>query len=237
MKMMRSLAFMLALLSLLITNVVAREYSPATGRYIQFDPTGLDGGWNGYAYVSSDPLGSYDDNGLAQKKPTPSIAPASPIAGGGARSSPWQSIPADLAPYKIPMAGGNGGAGAGRGMMGLPGCPPVSATTGLPDSALVCRGGLCTADRFAGGSGVKVDAAGKMSGASVNSAAGKTLQDLSATIPNPKLGVTSVGDVRGAGGDVVPSPTANNPYHCEMCGITPHQAERLFTPIVPNPNR
>lgn len=125
MKTMRSLAFILALFSLLITNVVAREYSPTTGRYIQFDPTGLDGGWNGFTYVSNDPLGWYDDNGLAQKKPTPSIAPASPIAGGGVRSSQWQSIPTDLAPYKIPMAGGNGGAGAGRGLMGLPGCPPV----------------------------------------------------------------------------------------------------------------
>jgi hypothetical protein len=232
MKKMRSLAFILALLSLFITNVVAREYSPTTGRYIQFDPTGLDGGWNGFAYVSNDPLGSYDDNGLAQKKPTPSITPASPIVGGAMRGSQWRSLPPDLAPYTIPMAGGKGSAGAGRGTMGLPGCPPV-----LPDSALVCRGGLCTADRFAGGSGVKLDAAGKMSGASVNSAAEKTLKDLSATIPNPKLGVTTVGDVRGAGGDVVPNPTINNPYHCEMCRITPQQAEKLFTPVVPNPNR
>ena len=125
MKKMRSLAFILALLSLLVTNVMARSYSPTTGRYIEFDPTGLDGGWNGYAYVSNDPLGAYDDNGLAEKKPTPSIAPASPIAGGGARGPQWRSLPPDLAPYKIPIAGGNGGAGAGRGMMGLPGCPPV----------------------------------------------------------------------------------------------------------------
>ncbi|VTU17075.1 RHS repeat-associated core domain-containing protein [Variovorax sp. RA8] len=68
MKLMRSLAFMLALLSLLVTNVVAREYSPTTGRYIQFDPTGLDGGWNGYAYVSSDPLGWYDERFLPGDK-------------------------------------------------------------------------------------------------------------------------------------------------------------------------
>jgi hypothetical protein len=108
---------------------------------------------------------------------------------------------------------------------------------GLPDSALVCRGGLCTADRFAAGSGVNLDATGRMSGASVNSAADKTLKELSATIPNLKLGVTTVGDVRRAGGDVVPKPTPNNPYHCEMCGVTPQQAEKLFTPVRPNPNR
>jgi hypothetical protein len=51
------------------------------------------------------------------------------------------------------------------------------------------------------------------------------------------LGVTTVGDVRRLGGDVVPDPTPKNPDHCLMCGITPAQAERLFTPVVPNPNQ
>ena len=108
---------------------------------------------------------------------------------------------------------------------------------GLEDSALVCRGGLCTADRFAAGSGVKIDSAGKMSGASVNSAAGKTVEELSKTIPNPKIGVTTVGDIRRAGGEVNIKPTPNNPFHCEMCGITPQKAEELFNPVIPNPNR
>ena len=117
------------------------------------------------------------------------------------------------------------------------GAPGPAKAKGLPDSALVCRGGLCTADRFAAGSGVKLDASGRMSGASVNSATDKTLKELSATIENKKLGVTTVGDVRRAGGDVVLKPTPNNPHHCEMCGITPQQAEKLFTPVVSNPNR
>lgn len=107
----------------------------------------------------------------------------------------------------------------------------------LPDSALVCRGGLCTADRFASGSGVTIDSAGRMSGVSVNSAPNTGLQELSASFPNPKVGVTTVGDIRRVGGDVLPSPTRNNPYHCDLCGITPQQAEKLFTPVVPNPNK
>jgi hypothetical protein len=38
----------------------------------------------------------------------------------------------------------------------------------LSDAALVCRGGTCTAERFANGSGVVADAAGRLSGVSVN---------------------------------------------------------------------
>jgi hypothetical protein len=107
----------------------------------------------------------------------------------------------------------------------------------LPDRAPVCRGGLCTADRFANGSGVTIDSAGKLQGVSVNSAEGKTVEELCATFPNPKVGVTTVGAIRQAGGDVIPAPTANNPDHCTLCDITPEQAEGLFTPIIPNPNR
>ena len=75
-----------------------------------------------------------------------------------------------------------------------------------------------------------------MNGVSVNSGAGKSLGDLTVGIPNKQVGVTTVGDVRAAGGNVVPSPTANNPNHCTMCGITPQKAESLMTPTVQNPN-
>jgi hypothetical protein len=93
------------------------------------------------------------------------------------------------------------------------------------------------ADRFASGSGVTIDDAGKLQGVSVNSAPGASLEELTKTIPNKQVGVSTVGDVRAAGGDVIPSPTPNNPTHCTMCGIMPEQAEDLFTPTVPNPNR
>jgi RHS repeat-associated protein len=111
------------------------------------------------------------------------------------------------------------------------------AAVSLPDNALVCRGGTCTAERFLSGSGVNISSSRKLSGVSVNSAPGASLEDLTKTIPNKQVGVTTVGDIRTSGGDVISSPTPNNPAHCTMCGVTPEQAESLFTPTVPNPNR
>lgn len=44
---------------------VNRDYVPHGGRYMQLDPIGLAGGWNRFAYVEGDPLGSVDPLGLA----------------------------------------------------------------------------------------------------------------------------------------------------------------------------
>ncbi|MEI2430071.1 RHS repeat-associated core domain-containing protein [Lysobacter yananisis] len=41
-----------------------RDYDPATGRYIQSDPTGLDGGISTYGYSSSTPTNAIDPDGL-----------------------------------------------------------------------------------------------------------------------------------------------------------------------------
>jgi hypothetical protein len=107
----------------------------------------------------------------------------------------------------------------------------------LPDEALVCRGGTCSADRFHQGSGVTLDVGGRLNGVSVNSAAMTPLDVLSAAIPNRQVGVTTVGSIRRLGGTVTPAASGKNRFHCVLGGITPDQAADLFSPVVANPNR
>jgi hypothetical protein len=107
----------------------------------------------------------------------------------------------------------------------------------LPDEALVCRGGTRSAERFRQGAGVTLNAAGRLVGVSVNSAAMTPIEVLSAAIPNRQIGVTTVGSISRMGGAVTPTPSANNRFHCVLGGITPEEAARLFSPVVANPNR
>ena len=117
--------------------------------------------------------------------------------------------------------------------------------TSLPDEALVTRGGQNLPENFTNGSGVTVGSGGKLDGVSVNSAAGLSVEQLTAAntqtgypgIPNNQVGVTTVGAIRAAGGDVVPSPTRTNPHHATLSGLTPEQASDLFRPTILNPAR
>jgi len=46
-----------------------RSFDPRTGRYNQFDPIGLAGGWNGFAYAGGSPLNYTDPTGLVVPAP------------------------------------------------------------------------------------------------------------------------------------------------------------------------
>jgi RHS repeat-associated protein len=107
----------------------------------------------------------------------------------------------------------------------------------LPNDALVIRGGLCKSANFENGSGVTVDANGKMNGVSVGSQQGATIEELSMYFEHGKVGSTTVGQVREAGGIVIPSPSSINPTHATLSGITPNMAEKLFNPVQFNPSK
>lgn len=101
----------------------------------------------------------------------------------------------------------------------------------VKDSTVVCRGGGCTAGAFTNGSGVTTDAVtGKLSG--VSTGIGDTVADASKNIPHPKVGVTTAGDIRAAGGTVV----NDKGNHANVSGITAKQAEELFK-VEKNPNK
>ena len=129
--------------------------------------------------------------------------------------------------------------GKGDGDSSSPSGPTAKEISGnnLPDDAPVVRGGTNKPEQFTGGSGVTTDSAGNIQGVSVNSAPGKTVAELSKEIPHNKVGTTTVGDVRKAGGDVVPSPTKNNQNHATMGGVTAEKASELMNPVIKNPSK
>ncbi len=105
----------------------------------------------------------------------------------------------------------------------------------LPDSALVCRGGVCTADKFANGSGVIKNADGTLSGVSTQSREGASLEELSAPFMNNQVGQTTAGQIRSAGGRITSDGTSLNPNHATVDGLTAEQLKYLFTPTIQNP--
>jgi hypothetical protein len=103
----------------------------------------------------------------------------------------------------------------------------------LPDDALVVRGGLCLSEDIR--RRVATHPSG-VTGVSVQSAAGASLDQLAAAIPHGQIGVTTVGKVRAAGGDVIPT-SGRSPHHATLTGLTPEQISALLQPTLPNPAR
>jgi RHS repeat-associated protein len=116
--------------------------------------------------------------------------------------------------------------------LGLAQAPPDPST-------FVCRGGMCTAALFSGGTGVTMSGTGLLYGVSVNTMVGKSIAQLACGIKNGKIGITTTGQIQAMGGSIVPKPTPQNPYHATVNGLTPAQLQALFTakPPIANPSR
>lgn len=101
----------------------------------------------------------------------------------------------------------------------------------IPDEAIVVRGGRNQPADWR--RGIKTHPSG-ITGASVECGEGKTAEELAAILPHNQVGVTNVGAIRAAGGDVVRT-SGRSPHHATVVGLTPEEASRLFTPPIVNP--
>jgi hypothetical protein len=101
----------------------------------------------------------------------------------------------------------------------------------IPDDALVVRGGRNRPEDIRRSTGTHPSG---VTGVSVECAAGFTVAELAAVIPHGQIGVTTVGEVRKAGGEVIRT-SGRSPYHTTLSGLTPEQASSLLTPTISNP--
>lgn len=103
----------------------------------------------------------------------------------------------------------------------------------IPDEALVVRGGRNQPEDLRRGLGTHPSG---VTGVSVESADGQSVEQLAGAIPHGQVGVTTVGAARAAGGDVVRT-SGRSPHHATLTGLTPEEASRLLTPTIVNPAR
>ncbi len=207
---------------------------PADARFLSTDPVEAHAdsgaGFNRYAYANVNPYRHRDPDGRWAEDlflGVPSVAFGAKslydnvrVGNYGAALVDGLGIGADVAAIVTPGVPG----GVGLGIQ-------ASRAAGrLPDGALVVRGGTNTkngansADGIAKGTGNHPDG---VRGFSTESAAGKTVCELCASLGNNQVGVTTVGDVRQSGGDVI-STSGKSPNHATVTGLAPETASRLF---------
>lgn len=103
----------------------------------------------------------------------------------------------------------------------------------IPDEAVVVRGGKNLPADIVRGTGTHPSG---VTGVSIECALGVSIAGLAASIPHGLVGVTTVGEVRKAGGDVIRT-TGRSPYHATLTGLTAEQVSGLLTPTIPDPTR
>ncbi len=112
-----------------------------------------------------------------------------------------------------------------------PGVEP--AGTPIPNEALVVRGGINTPKTVEAGLGTHPSG---VTGYSVECGT-CSVKDLSTNLRNNQIGVTTVGEIRSAGGDVIRT-SGSSPYHATLRNtLTPEQISAILNPPIKNPNK
>src|SRR4051794_577863 len=103
----------------------------------------------------------------------------------------------------------------------------------IPDEALVVRGGRNEPEDILRGTATHPSG---VTGVSVQSERGLSVAELAMGLPHRQVGVTTVAEVRRAGGDVIRT-SGRSPHHATLTGLTPAQTSVLLQPPLPNPAR
>ncbi|MEH2000476.1 MAG: flavoredoxin [Nostoc sp.] len=103
----------------------------------------------------------------------------------------------------------------------------------IPDEALVVRGGRNLPEDIKRGIGTHPSG---FTGISVECAVGLSVAQLAVYIPHGLVGVTTVGEIRSLGGDVIRT-SGRSPNHATLIGLSPEQVNSLLTPAIANPAR
>jgi len=238
----------------------ARYYDPTTGQFLTRDPL-ASGFTSPYAYGNDDPLNRTDPSGqtscgagiwewqcgaaralvkadqaLTSTGAFHAINGVADGVSGGLASAAESALGAPPDKSDQDYASGEvSGMVLGVVLGTEDAVVAADAVQTIGDDALVARGGSVDSlsprglsDRFGTHpSGV--------AGWSAQSRSGLCLEDLCRYIPNPKVGVTTAGDIRAAGGDVVI--TSGRGYHVTITGISPEDLSALFGDPIPNPSR
>jgi RHS repeat-associated protein len=79
-----------------------RDYDSSTGRYLESDPIGIEGGLNTYGYVEQNPLSFIDPNGLHPGAIIAAFCEANPVACGAAAAAIVTAVRNSLNPPAVP---------------------------------------------------------------------------------------------------------------------------------------
>jgi RHS repeat-associated protein len=208
-----------------------RYYDPVAGRFLSVDPVVTDektgSSFNRYVYGNGNPYKFKDPDGRQSYVANPVFGGDDNGGGSGTRVAdilPKGGAQIDLALERVgpvAAAGGVGSAMAGGGLRGSIGTS--AAAKSVPDATVVCRGGSCAAQAFANGKGVTTNpATGKLDG--VSTGLGDSVASASKNIPHSKVGVTTAGEIRAAGGQVI----NDRGNHGTVSGLTAEKAAEVF---------